>query len=222
MWARPRTALPDDRVTRACALTYLSDMGWAFNSVPGHSGIGGPSLDHAVWFHRSVPVNQWMLLDLLPVSVAGRAGRMSERSTTARARWLPRSRRRPSYVSHAEACVCCSSVRAGAGRFVRVGSSFGAGSRRYTSLTPRVHDPHGGAGQRQGLVHGSVRVLDLAQGQDLRGCSGRRVGDEPGRGQLDGAGIRPHRRASPERRSWAQSSSRPTTRSSAMRSMERS
>jgi acyl-CoA thioesterase II len=74
MWARPQTELPDDRVTRACVLTYLSDMGWAFNSVPGHSGIGGPSLDHAVWFHRSVPVNQWMLLDLLPVSIAGARG----------------------------------------------------------------------------------------------------------------------------------------------------
>ena len=74
MWARPLTELPDDRVTRACVLTYLSDMGWAFHSVPGHANIGGPSLDHAVWFHRSVPVNQWLLLDLQPVSVAGARG----------------------------------------------------------------------------------------------------------------------------------------------------
>jgi len=74
MWARPRGVLADDRVTRACALTYLSDMGWAFNDVPGNTLIGGPSLDHAVWFHRSVTVNQWMLLDLYPVSVAGARG----------------------------------------------------------------------------------------------------------------------------------------------------
>ncbi len=74
MWVRPRGTLPDDRVTRACVLTYVSDMGWAFGAVPGNEGIGGPSLDHAVWFHRSIPVDQWMLLDLQPVSVAGARG----------------------------------------------------------------------------------------------------------------------------------------------------
>jgi acyl-CoA thioesterase II len=77
MWVRPRRELPDDRVTRACALTYLSDMGWAFSSVPETDGIGGPSLDHAVWFHRSVTMNQWLLLDLEPVSVAGARGMYS-------------------------------------------------------------------------------------------------------------------------------------------------
>ena len=40
----------------------------------GNTGIAGPSLDHAVWFHRSVTVNQWVLLDLYPVSVAGARG----------------------------------------------------------------------------------------------------------------------------------------------------
>jgi acyl-CoA thioesterase-2 len=74
MWSRPRSPLPDDRVTRACALTYLSDMGWAFSSMPETKGMGGPSLDHAVWFHRSVTINQWLLLDLQPVSVAGARG----------------------------------------------------------------------------------------------------------------------------------------------------
>jgi acyl-CoA thioesterase-2 len=74
MWVRPRGELPDDRVTRACLLTYVSDMGWAFGAVPGNAGLGGPSLDHAVWFHRSIPVDQWMLLDLQPVSVAGARG----------------------------------------------------------------------------------------------------------------------------------------------------
>ena len=54
--------------------TYLSDMGWAFYNALGNTGIAGPSLDHAVWFHRSVTVNQWVLLDLYPVSVAGARG----------------------------------------------------------------------------------------------------------------------------------------------------
>ena len=65
--------LAEDRVTRACALTYLSDMGWAFYNTLGTTGIAGPSLDHAVWFHRSVTANQWVLLDLYPVSGRGPA-----------------------------------------------------------------------------------------------------------------------------------------------------
>ena len=42
MWARPRGVLADDRVTRACALTYLSDMGWAFYNVLGTTRHRGP------------------------------------------------------------------------------------------------------------------------------------------------------------------------------------
>jgi acyl-CoA thioesterase-2 len=74
MWARPRGVYPRDRVTQACVLTYLSDMGWAFDAVRGNDGIGGPSLDHAVWFHRAATLDQWLLLDLTPVSVAGARG----------------------------------------------------------------------------------------------------------------------------------------------------
>ena len=39
-----------------------------------HARVGGPSLDHAVWFQRSFPVGDWMLLDLTPLSVAGARG----------------------------------------------------------------------------------------------------------------------------------------------------
>ena len=75
MWARPRAQLPDDPVTRACVLTYLSDMGWAFHAVQdGGPRVGGPSLDHAVWFQRSFPVGDWVLLDLTPLSVSGARG----------------------------------------------------------------------------------------------------------------------------------------------------
>ena len=74
LWARPRGEIPDDGVTPACVLTYLSDMGWAFAEVPGLERIGGPSLDHAVWFHRATGVNQWLLLDLEVTSVAGARG----------------------------------------------------------------------------------------------------------------------------------------------------
>ena len=75
LWARPLAQLPDDPVTRACVLTYLSDMGWAFHAVQdGGARVGGPSLDHAVWFQRSFPVDDWVLLDLTPLSVSGARG----------------------------------------------------------------------------------------------------------------------------------------------------
>jgi acyl-CoA thioesterase-2 len=76
MWVRPRTTLPDDPVMRACVLTYMSDMGWAFREVTTSDGrhIGGPSIDHAVWFQRLAPVGDWMLIDLEPLSVAGVRG----------------------------------------------------------------------------------------------------------------------------------------------------
>jgi acyl-CoA thioesterase-2 len=76
MWVRPRAALPDDPVMRACVLTYVSDMGWAFRDVTTSDGrhIGGPSIDHAVWFQRLLPVCDWLLVDLEPLSVAGVRG----------------------------------------------------------------------------------------------------------------------------------------------------
>jgi acyl-CoA thioesterase-2 len=73
-WVRPRGTLPADAVTRACVLAYLSDLGWAFESIDDEGQFGGPSLDHAVWLQRPVDVTDWMFVDLRPVSVAGARG----------------------------------------------------------------------------------------------------------------------------------------------------
>ncbi|MEX1008087.1 MAG: acyl-CoA thioesterase domain-containing protein [Acidimicrobiia bacterium] len=70
-WARTRGPLPDDRLLHACVLTYLSDMGTGFMKVPTDEPMGGPSLDHAVWFHRPVHMDQWVLVDLDPVVASG-------------------------------------------------------------------------------------------------------------------------------------------------------
>ena len=93
MWVRPRGALPDDLVTRACVLAYLSDMGWAFDSVDDGGRVGGPSLDHAVWLQRPVDVADWMFLDLKPVSVAGARWRLHRHD--------PRPRRHARRLPHA-------------------------------------------------------------------------------------------------------------------------
>jgi acyl-CoA thioesterase-2 len=71
-WARTRGPLPDDRLIHECVLTYLSDMGTGFIKVPTDEPMGGPSLDHAVWFHRPVRMDEWVLVDLDPVVASGK------------------------------------------------------------------------------------------------------------------------------------------------------
>lgn len=67
IWCRVTTPFPDDPVAHACALTYLSDFGGGFVllDVPGLP-LGGPSIDHVVWFHQPVRVDEWVLVDLRP------------------------------------------------------------------------------------------------------------------------------------------------------------
>ena len=67
--------LPDDPVIHACALTYLSDLsnGFAAGTVPGVPR-GGPSIDHAMWFHHMLRVDDWLLLDSWPLKTIGSRG----------------------------------------------------------------------------------------------------------------------------------------------------
>lgn len=74
MWMRAACRLPDDPLTHACALVYLSDHGTGFGQVVDEVlGGGGPSLDHALWFHEPIRADEWVLLDLWPMkAVRGR------------------------------------------------------------------------------------------------------------------------------------------------------
>jgi acyl-CoA thioesterase-2 len=75
VWARCIERLSDDPVLHACVLTYLSDIGSGF--ADGQiEGIprGGPSLDHAIWFHHQCRADQWMLLFMWPVKAFGSRG----------------------------------------------------------------------------------------------------------------------------------------------------
>lgn len=75
MWAKAGTPLPDDPVVHACALTYLSDVGSGFadGDKPGVPR-GGPSLDHAIWFHHPAKADDWMLLWMSPLKAGGSRG----------------------------------------------------------------------------------------------------------------------------------------------------
>lgn len=67
LWCRVPAPLPDDPVLHACVLTYLSDYGGGFAllDVP-ELPLGGPSIDHVLWFHHPVRTDDWILVDLHP------------------------------------------------------------------------------------------------------------------------------------------------------------
>jgi acyl-CoA thioesterase II len=72
-WARATIPLPDSPLIHACVLTYLSDI--STGVLPADDGSAEPSssLDHAIWFHRPVNMNEWTLSDYHPrVSGHGR------------------------------------------------------------------------------------------------------------------------------------------------------
>jgi acyl-CoA thioesterase-2 len=74
-WFRPTVELPDDPKVHFAALLYLSDTFtglWRLPIADGHGGL--TSLDHAVWFHRPFRFDDWVLMDMEAVSVAGGRG----------------------------------------------------------------------------------------------------------------------------------------------------
>ncbi|GAB6901482.1 acyl-CoA thioesterase [Kineosporia succinea] len=81
VWARPQLLLPHDEPhLHACVLTYLSDIltGLSTLTAPGPDTLL-TSLDHAVWFHRPVDLNDWVLMDLTGQSIAAGRGMYSGR-----------------------------------------------------------------------------------------------------------------------------------------------
>ena len=79
MWVRVASALPDDPAVHASLLAFVSDMGVVTAARPPdawrRSGpIMGASLDHAVWFHRPVRADDWLLYDLHSLTTAGARG----------------------------------------------------------------------------------------------------------------------------------------------------
>lgn len=76
-WVRLREDIdPDDETLHQSALTFVSDLAVVGSArAPGSTaGWGGASLDHAVWFHRPVRVDQWLLFDVAPVTNYGARG----------------------------------------------------------------------------------------------------------------------------------------------------
>lgn len=73
-WSRCTAGLPDDPLLHAGVLTYLSDISTGLSPLQEGDWRSGSSLDHAVYFHRPVRMNRWVLVDLVPRSVGGGRG----------------------------------------------------------------------------------------------------------------------------------------------------
>jgi acyl-CoA thioesterase-2 len=79
-WMRVTDPLPDDPAVHACALAYLSDEDPLGVAILPHSmgeqweSLMTASLDHAVWFHRPVRVDQWLQFELHGHGVANGRG----------------------------------------------------------------------------------------------------------------------------------------------------
>lgn len=67
VWIRLRAPMPDDQRLHRAALAYLSDMTIQESILRAHGiswslpGLKVASLDHAMWWHRPVRVDEWML-----------------------------------------------------------------------------------------------------------------------------------------------------------------
>ena len=73
-WMRCTAELPDEPLLHAAVLAYTSDISSALVSYETDGALTGPSLDHAVWFHRPARMDGWTWQELTPRTVAGGRG----------------------------------------------------------------------------------------------------------------------------------------------------
>ena len=58
----------------AAILAYVSDISNGLVPLEGADMRSGPSLDHAVWFHRPARMDDWTWQDLIPHTAAAGRG----------------------------------------------------------------------------------------------------------------------------------------------------
>jgi acyl-CoA thioesterase-2 len=79
-WMRVQESLGDDPMLQACAFAYCSDeypLGTALLAhpvVPDWDRVFTASLDHAIWFHRPLRADEWLLYELRGGGVADARG----------------------------------------------------------------------------------------------------------------------------------------------------
>lgn len=79
-WVRTRQPMPDDPILHAAVLAYLSDITLlSVTTVPHEVEFLSPamqaaSIDHVMWFHRPVRVDEWLLYDMVSPSASHARG----------------------------------------------------------------------------------------------------------------------------------------------------
>jgi acyl-CoA thioesterase-2 len=80
VWLRAVDALPDDEALHRCLLAYVSDFHLLDTALKPHAlsmstpGLAIASIDHAMWFHRTVRVDDWLLYAIDSPSTSGARG----------------------------------------------------------------------------------------------------------------------------------------------------
>ena len=80
LWFRAQGALPDDARTHRSVLAYASDYGLLGTALRPHGlsfvqpELQLASLDHALWFHRDVRLDDWLLYAMESPSASGARG----------------------------------------------------------------------------------------------------------------------------------------------------
>ncbi len=79
-WLKTMEPLPDDPGLHHAMLAYMSDLDFMSTSMLPHGGmkvrqqIYGASLDHALWFHRPVRADEWLLFAKSSPNAGGSRG----------------------------------------------------------------------------------------------------------------------------------------------------
>jgi acyl-CoA thioesterase-2 len=80
VWFRAVDLLPDDEALHRCLLAYVSDFNLLDTALKPHAvSLASPqltiaSIDHAMWFHRPVRVDDWLLHAIDSPSASGARG----------------------------------------------------------------------------------------------------------------------------------------------------
>jgi acyl-CoA thioesterase-2 len=80
VWLRTSGPMPDEPLLHAAVLAYASDLTLLASAALRHDirfgdpGVAAASLDHAMWFHRPVRVDEWLLHDQESPSASGGRG----------------------------------------------------------------------------------------------------------------------------------------------------
>ena len=77
LWYRAAGPLPDDPSVHRYLLAYASDFNFLTTAMLPHAvswvtpGLQVASLDHAMWFHRDLRIDDWLLHDMDSPSACG-------------------------------------------------------------------------------------------------------------------------------------------------------